>query len=173
MRSRPAPCRIWRRRMYAGSLTPCIMSNPWITSTQGSAYKSLKASDRCNLAYYLHEAGWHAANPTGEGRQNLDETVCESSLCCTRTYCICKVSVIVEIKVHEQREEKKKAGVFQGNNVEAPWCFTGEKGFCFSKTLPLRSCISAVSSRGTCGDVFPYLLSFGGRLITVANLCKK
>lgn len=119
---------------------------------------------------YMSLAGMQQTQ-RGEGRQNLDETVCESSLCCTRTYCICKVSVIMEIKV-QRKKKRKKAGIFQGNNVEAPWCFTGETGFCFSKTLPLRSCISAVSTRSTCGDVFPYLLSFGGWFITVANLCK-
>lgn len=121
--------------MYAGSLTPCIVSNPWITSTQDYAYKSLKASDRCNLAYYLHEPGWRGANPTGEGMQNLDETVCESSLCCTRTYCICKVRVIMEIKVREQREKKK------GRNIPREQCggtlmFHQRERFLFQQNTP-------------------------------------
>jgi len=50
------------------------MSNPWITSTKASAYKSNRASgSRCNLPHYLHELGWHQACLAGG--QNLEETV--------------------------------------------------------------------------------------------------
>lgn len=51
--------------MRASSLASRIIPNPWITSTKGSAYKSCRTSDRCNLQYYLREPDWRRARSAG------------------------------------------------------------------------------------------------------------